>query len=80
MKRIVSKHFGHPIMILSVASRQPKSSTNNVDNEDDKEHNSDASFNTAKSSADKNDDDTGTVDKLFQDLLTERNVDDFACL
>ena len=100
VKQIVSKHFGHPIMIESVASRQPKSSTNNDDNKDnkdnkdkdkdednnkdndDKEHDSDASFNTAKSRVPTRMtmDGTGTVDKLFQDLLTERNIDAFACL
>ena len=32
-----------------------------------------------KSSAEENDDDTGTVDKLFEDLLNERNVDAFPC-
>ena len=33
-----------------------------------------------RGSADENDNNTGTVHKLFQDLLTERNVDAFACL
>ena len=64
--------------------RQPRSSTNTGDDEDededndddadDKEHDSDASFNTAKSSAKENNDDTGTVDKLIEDL------DAFPCL
>ena len=89
-------------MISSVASKQPRSSTNTGDDEDDmnenedkdnndddddddddaddKDDDSDASFNTAKSSVEENDDDTGTVDKLFEDLLKERNNDAFACL
>ena len=93
VKRIISLHFGYRTMISSVASRQPRSSKNTGENEDnkdededadndddDEEHNSDASFNTAKSSAEENDDDAGTVDKLFEDLLKERNVNTFPCL
>ena len=95
VKRVFSHHFGHRTMISSVASRHPRSSTNtgddkddmdgnededNDDDADDKDDDSDASFNTAKSSVEDNDDDTGTVDKLFEDLLKERNGDAFLSL
>jgi hypothetical protein len=83
VKRIASKHTGRRTMISSVASMPPKSSRNESDDDkikDKVDTNADQSFHTDGSNADDDDDGTGTVAELFEELLREGNVDAFAFL
>jgi hypothetical protein len=83
VKRIVSRHHaGHPT-IPSVASMPRKYASRN-ESEDDEEDTSDEDSTSDKENGidedNNNDDDAGTMDNLFEELLSKRSMHAYPCL
>ena len=74
VKRIVLQHHGHP-MISSVASRPQNKKSYGNESEDDEDETSDEDITSDEENGsdedDNNNNDAGTVDNIFEELLSE---------